>query len=54
MNKLLIATLSVGALTLGAANAADLRTPVKAAAPSLTRRPARNSAVSISAFRAAR
>lgn len=30
MNKLLIATLSFGALTLGAANAADLRAPVKA------------------------
>jgi outer membrane immunogenic protein len=30
MNKLLIATLSLGALTLGAANAADLRAPVKA------------------------
>ena len=30
MNKLLIATLSIGALTLGAANAADLRAPVKA------------------------
>jgi outer membrane immunogenic protein len=30
MNKLLIATLSIGALSLGAANAADLRAPVKA------------------------
>jgi outer membrane immunogenic protein len=33
MNKLLIATLSIGALTLGAASAADLRTPVKSPAP---------------------
>ena len=33
MNKLLIATLSIGALTLGAANAADMRAPVKAPAP---------------------
>ena len=33
MNKLLIATLSIGALTLGAANAADLRAPIKAPTP---------------------
>ncbi len=33
MNKLLIATISLGALTLGAANAADLRAPVKAPTP---------------------
>ena len=50
MNKLLIATLSVGALSLGAANAADLRAPVKAPHRSQSRRPAHSSVASMSAF----